>query len=53
MKKFFSFLLVASVITLVSCEKDDHDDHDDHDHEEGSAAVINKLDVNSTYLFNA
>ena len=50
MKKFFSFLLVASVITLVSCEKDDHDDHD---HEEGSAAVINKLDVNSTYLFNA
>jgi hypothetical protein len=53
MKKFFSFLLVASVITLVSCEKDDHDDHDDHDHEEGSAAVINKLDVNSTYLFTA
>jgi len=55
MKKFFSFLLVASAITLVSCEKDDHDhdDHDDHDHEEGSAAVINKLDINSTYLFNA
>ena len=52
MKKFFSFLLVASAITLVSCEKDDHD-HDDHDHEEGSAAVINKLDINSTYLFNA